>query len=205
MGHDDNEAIGCKALSRNIQQQLSKQWWCRRLRRSRRSKHAEVSSAASSSCSSVGIQLFSTFFVTPKELAARLRKREKFLERRQRQRQRIRRRELNQLLHGSRLCKEEANATLRVVSGVSGGGHVPLALMQPGVSEDDAEELSSMLTTSRLLFTSVNRSAAACVGVRAASRTLRRECHGLASWICPMLLHTASRTRRAFCNTPLLE
>ncbi|RNF08621.1 hypothetical protein TraAM80_02647 [Trypanosoma rangeli] len=191
--------VGRKALSRSTQQLFPKPWWHRR--RSVHFKHAKGTSGTSSSCSSVGIQLFSTFFVTPKELTAALRKRERSLERRQRQC--VQCMEKHKVRHDS--CKEKAKTTVCVVSGISGGDHMPLVVREQGVQEDNTEELSSMLTTVRLLCTSVKRSAAACVDVRAGSRALCRQCRGLTSWVCPMLLHTASRTRRASCNVSLSE
>ncbi|ESL09662.1 hypothetical protein TRSC58_02614 [Trypanosoma rangeli SC58] len=194
-GNETVGYVGRKALNRSIQQLVPKPWWHRR--RSVRFKQAKGTSDTSSSCSSVGIQLFSTFFVTPKELTVALRKRERSLERRQRQC--VRCMEKRQVRHRS--CKEETKTTVRVVSGISGGDHMPLVVRQQDMMEDNTEELSSMLTTVRLLCTSVKRSAAACVGVRAGSRALCRECRGLTSWVCPCLFtpHPTHAMRPAMC------
>ncbi|EAN92436.1 hypothetical protein C3747_241g24 [Trypanosoma cruzi] len=201
-----NDTIGnvdWKASSRGIGDILPKPWW--RRRPSVHAKRAATSSTTSSPASSVGVHLFSTFFVTPRELTVTLRRWEKSLEQRQRRRKRrqgLRRGENNYGSHGKRSGKEVGNSTTNSASGISCFGKMPLETLQGLTAEENTEELSSMLATARLFYTSAQRSAAACVDVRAKGRALVRECHGLKTWVCPILLHTASCGRRPQCKAP---
>ncbi|EKF29064.1 hypothetical protein MOQ_007165 [Trypanosoma cruzi marinkellei] len=198
--------VGWKASSRGIRECLPRPWW--RRRPSVHAKHAATSSTTSSPASSVGVHLFSTFFVTPKELTATLHRWEKSLEQRQRRRRRrqcLRRGENKYGSHGKRSGNEEGNSTTNAISGMSCCGHIPLEKLQEPAAEENTEEISSMLTTARLFYTSVQRSAAACVDVRAKGRALVKECLCLKTWVCPILLHTASCGPRAQCKVPTLE